>query len=188
MRWLIHPSKTGLNVFLFFVGIITLISCLAIGSITDQIKVDRCLQWWVRLAPNHPMNDVKKRAIMSGNIARSSKAHGVPWSIITAMVLRESSARDDQIGPAGEIGPLQVYPATARHYGCSVSSSAALIDCGARILRKLSDKCGSIKGGLTAYGSNKAACTSEPGTRLHGAVQRRLRLAKKLRKVGDDGN
>lgn len=60
----------------------------------------------------------------------AARRHGVPVNIARATVLHESKGRCNARGRAGELGPLQIKPATARGLGYSGPASA-LQTCGA---------------------------------------------------------
>lgn len=60
----------------------------------------------------------------------AARRHGVPVNIARATVMHESRGRCNARGRAGELGPLQIKPATARGLGFSGSASA-LQTCGA---------------------------------------------------------
>ena len=57
-------------------------------------------------------------------IAAEAKAHGVPVALAHAVVRIESSYRPQVTGAAGEVGLMQIKPATARGMGYSGSTKA----------------------------------------------------------------
>lgn len=63
-------------------------------------------------------------------IDTAARRHGVPVNIARAAVRVESKGRCNARGRAGELGPLQIKPATARGLGYSGPASA-LATCGA---------------------------------------------------------
>ena len=68
----------------------------------------------------------KKKAALSGGyhdiIARHAAANGVPVELAHAVVRVESNYRADARGRAGEVGLMQIKPATARGLGYSGST------------------------------------------------------------------
>jgi soluble lytic murein transglycosylase-like protein len=57
------------------------------------------------------------RYVTDGQVATSAKRYGVPLSVARAVIRMESGGRCDARGRAGELGPLQIKPATARGIG-----------------------------------------------------------------------
>jgi soluble lytic murein transglycosylase-like protein len=66
----------------------------------------------------------------SGIFARSAQRHGVPVRVALATIRHESGGRCNARGSAGELGPLQIKPATARGLGYR-GPAGALATCGA---------------------------------------------------------
>jgi soluble lytic murein transglycosylase-like protein len=70
-------------------------------------------------------------AMTSSNlIAASARKHGVPVQVALAVAKTESGFNCTARGSAGELGPLQIKPATARLIGYK-GSAGALRSCGA---------------------------------------------------------
>jgi soluble lytic murein transglycosylase-like protein len=57
------------------------------------------------------------RYVTDNQVATSAKRYGVPLSVARAVIRMESGGRCDARGRAGELGPLQIKPATARGIG-----------------------------------------------------------------------
>jgi soluble lytic murein transglycosylase-like protein len=70
------------------------------------------------------------RYVTDGQVATSARRYGVPLSVARAVIRMESGGRCDARGRAGELGPLQIKPATARGIGYRGSISG-LRSCGA---------------------------------------------------------
>ena len=64
------------------------------------------------------------------HFAAAAQRHGVPVSVAMATIRHESGGRCNARGRAGELGPLQIKPATARGLGYS-GPTGALATCGA---------------------------------------------------------
>ncbi len=63
--------------------------------------------------------DLGARAAYLGIIQREAAARGVPAALADAVAMVETGYRADAIGTSGEIGIMQVMPATARQMGFS---------------------------------------------------------------------
>ena len=188
LAFICYPSRAGIVVFLTFFSLLSIVALSVRADIRADIdRIDAAISHLITAAPRHPMRDSTKRRQMASDLARAADRHDIPWEVLTAMAHHESSVRVGTVGPAGEIGPIQVHPATARRYRCDTSSSASLIDCGAKILSDLRSQCGGrLAGGLAAYCSSTANCNPKPGSKLRRAVGMRLRLARKLRSLSDE--
>lgn len=62
---------------------------------------------------------VSKRSAYDAIISKHATAHGVPLALAHAVVKIESNYRADARGRAGEVGLMQIKPATARMMGYS---------------------------------------------------------------------
>lgn len=88
-------------------------------------------------------------------------ANGVDPALLRAVIAVESGARADAVSPRGARGLMQLMPATARAAG--VSDAAHLFDpeiniaTGARHLRQLYDRFGSVPLALAAYNAGAGA-------------------------------
>ena len=79
------------------------------------------------------------RYVTDGQVAASAKRYGVPLSVARAVIRMESGGRCDARGRNGELGPLQIKPATARGIGyrgpvSGLRSCGAGLDMGMRHL------------------------------------------------------
>jgi soluble lytic murein transglycosylase-like protein len=66
------------------------------------------------------------RYVTADQVAVAAKRHGVPLSLALAVIHMESGGRCDARGRAGELGPLQIKPATAR--ASAIAARSALCD------------------------------------------------------------
>ena len=57
------------------------------------------------------------RYVTADQVAVAAKRHGVPLAVARAVIRMESGGRCEARGRAGELGPLQIKPATARGIG-----------------------------------------------------------------------
>ncbi len=105
------------------------------------------------------------RSTVARRIAEVAARHGVPASLALAVARVESNMRCQARGRAGELGPLQIKPATARGLGYSGPASA-LNSCGAGLewgMRHLAvayRQCGSAAGAAALHNRGLASsCT-----------------------------
>ncbi len=98
-------------------------------------------------------------------ITEVAARHGVPAGLALAVARVESNMRCQARGRAGELGPLQIKPATARGLGYSGPASA-LNSCGAGLewgMRHLAvayKRCGSAAGAAALHNRGLAAACS----------------------------
>jgi soluble lytic murein transglycosylase-like protein len=98
-------------------------------------------------------------------ITEVAARHGVPAGLALAVARIESNMRCQARGRAGELGPLQIKPATARGLGYSGPASA-LNSCGAGLewgMRHLAvayQRCGSAAGAAALHNRGLAAACS----------------------------
>lgn len=82
-------------------------------------------------------------------------AAGARWGIsprlLAAVAKVESGYRADAVSSAGAVGVMQLMPETAQGLGVDPHDPVASIDAGARLLRDLRDRFGSIEVALGAY-------------------------------------
>lgn len=170
----------------FTMAIITIFIIVFLAIISLQAKsttmadTNRMVEWLVRYAPRHPMSDSIARAEMVSMIDAAADKYRLPRALVVAIVYRESSFIARSVGPAGEIGLMQVHPNTAAKFRCEIKTAANQLNCGCRILSASAERCGTLRGGLTAYGSRDGRCVSLPGSKLSRFVADRFALAQKL--------
>jgi soluble lytic murein transglycosylase-like protein len=83
--------------------------------------------------------------------ARASALTGVPLPLLVATAYEESQMNPGAPSPAGARGLLQVMPSTARALRLDGDDPAANVLAGARYLRLLLDRFGSVDLALSAY-------------------------------------
>lgn len=85
-------------------------------------------------------------------VAAAECRHGLPPGLLDALVLQESRYHPGALSPAGALGLAQLMPDTARSLGVSDRlDPLANLDGGARFLRAMLDKFGSVSLALAAY-------------------------------------
>jgi len=89
--------------------------------------------------------------------ARASALTRVPRSLLVATAYEESRMNPQARSAAGAVGLLQVMPATARALRTGGESPAANIVAGARYLRQLLNRFGSVELALSAYNAGPTA-------------------------------
>jgi hypothetical protein len=86
------------------------------------------------------------------HVADAECRHGLPAGLLDALVLQESRYLPDALSPAGAAGLAQLMPATARTLGVADRlDPLANVDGGARFLRAMLDRFGSVSLALAAY-------------------------------------
>lgn len=163
-----------------------IVMLVALSSVADEsATVSESIRWLCRTNHRHPMwFDGEARGRMAGWIAMSASESGIDPYLVTAMVFYESTFRPGVTGERGEVGLIQV----ARHVrldcerdGLIMTDPIDQLRCGVRHLRKQIDRCGSLRGGLTAYGSAPPRCAEEHGDRVWRAVNARVAKMRRLR-------
>lgn len=91
----------------------------------------------------------------SNYIAQASAEYGVPASLIGAMIMKESGGNPDDVGTSGEIGLMQMLPATAQEWGVTnLYDPLDNIRGGTRYIKYLLNKYNNnVTTALTAYNS-----------------------------------
>lgn len=98
--------------------------------------------------------------LINGAAART----GVPGELLAAVAKQESGFNPRAVSPAGAQGLMQLMPATARGLGVENSfDPAQAIDGGARLLRSLLDKFGTVELALAAYNAGPGAVARYDG-------------------------
>lgn len=95
-------------------------------------------------------------------IAELARVHGVPTSLVEAVVAVESGFDARAVSPKGARGPMQLMPATGRRYGLveqrQFHSPQDNIDAGVRHLKHLLDRHkGNVALALAAYNAGSGA-------------------------------
>jgi len=103
-------------------------------------------------------------AHLQQHIARASEATGLPIALIDAVIRTESGYRPNAVSRVGAQGLMQLMPATARAVGVyDAFDPAQNIMGGARYLRKLYDRFGSLRLAVAAYNAGPAAVKKHGG-------------------------
>ncbi|MGP9821102.1 lytic transglycosylase domain-containing protein [Salinarimonas sp. NSM] len=86
-------------------------------------------------------------------VTAAALRHGIDPTLAHAMAMVESNYRCSAVGRAGELGVMQVKPATARSVGVTgnLRDCATGIEAGMRYLRASIDRHGAGCGGISAY-------------------------------------
>ena len=95
--------------------------------------------------------------------------HALPGGLLDALILVESQYRPDAVSQAGAMGLAQLMPRTARGLGIlNPFDERANVDGGARFLKAMLDKFGSIALALAAYNAGPAAVLRVGGIPANG--------------------
>lgn len=91
------------------------------------------------------------RSDIQAYATRVSQQYGVPSSLVLAVIETESSYRVDAVGRSGEIGLMQLMPATAASLGIDPYDWQSNIDGGISYLSQLFGKFGNWDMAIAAY-------------------------------------
>jgi soluble lytic murein transglycosylase-like protein len=121
------------------------------------------------------------RSSIAGAIEMAARRHGVPTSLALAVARVESGMNCAARGRAGELGPLQIKPATARGLGYSGPTSAlrscgAGLEMGMRHLAAAYRRCGTVAGAARLHNHGLAAS-------CHGGTRYTARVVGVMRRV-----
>src|SRR3954464_11097923 len=87
----------------------------------------------------------------------AAAASRLPVAMLVSMARVESNLREDAHSPAGARGLLQLMPATAASYAVDPDLPSGNVLAGARYLREMLDRFGSIDLALAAYNAGPTA-------------------------------
>ena len=91
----------------------------------------------------------------------------LPVAMLVSMAQIESNLRPDALSPAGARGLLQLMPTTAASLAADPDEPAANVLAGARYLREMLDRFGSIDLALAAYNAGPTAVERAGGAPSH---------------------
>jgi soluble lytic murein transglycosylase-like protein len=97
--------------------------------------------------------DAKAQSV-ADMVSASAQQHGVNPALAVAVARVESTLNCNAVGRAGEVGPMQIKPATARGVGVPVtrgSSCALKIEASMRYLKMAIARGGASCGGISLY-------------------------------------
>lgn len=141
------------------------------------------IRYWIRLAPRHPMSNVKRQRRFATLQVAATEVYGTPLSLTMAMMFKESSGIPTLVGSRGEIGLMQVHPATGARHRCDLTKPRGQIVCGHKVLRAAYDHCGTWEGALARYASSTGTCSPKRGSNLAAVVKSRFKLAAELERA-----
>jgi len=99
----------------------------------------------------------------AASINQVATDEGVPTSLLAALVWSESSFNPDAESSAGARGLAQLMPATAAGLGVDIDNPVDNLRGGARYLRQMLDRFGSVELALAAYNAGPGAVTRANG-------------------------
>jgi soluble lytic murein transglycosylase-like protein len=103
--------------------------------------------------------------------ATASATTGVPLSLLVATAYEESRMNPDAHSGAGATGLLQLMPATARELRLDGHNPATNVLAGARYLRQMIDRFGSVELALAAYNAGPSAVERAGGAPTMGTLR-----------------
>ena len=105
-----------------------------------------------------------REAIYLPLIQEAELRHGLPPRLLQALIWAESRFNPLAVSPAGAAGLAQLMPGTARELGVTNRHDPRQnIDGGARYLRQMLDRFGSVHLALAAYNAGPGAVTKAVG-------------------------
>lgn len=121
----------------------------------------------------HRPNSSAARDRVILHISAAEARHGLPSGLLDALVAAESNYRPYAVSKAGAAGLAQLMPATARSVGVFDRFDVrANLDGGAKYLRLMIDKFGSISTALAAYNAGPNAVVRANGIPRNGETPR----------------
>lgn len=115
-------------------------------------------------APTRPHGLAGARVRVLAFIRAAEIRHALPGGLLEALVEVESAFRPDAVSRAGAMGLAQLMPATARALGVlNPFDARANVDGGARFLRAMLDRFGSVSLALAAYNAGPGAVVRSRG-------------------------
>lgn len=126
---------------------------------------------------------------ISGYIVEAARKNELDPYLLAAVAWKESRFVAYATGDVKERGVFQIHPKTRSNFeflanpACEKKQGQCqqeVVDYGAQLLVRYSDRCGSLDGGLSAW--NTGRCESETGAKYAASVRR---TAKALRKEGE---
>ncbi len=180
---MIHSSAKARRIFIRIVGIAGAVGLMMTPHMAAAQEGDRANTTWAMLyatgqpdaegsAPRQMRGRVDAaapqgadRSSVARRISEAASRHGVPASLALAVARVESNMRCEARGRAGELGPLQIKPATARGLGyagpaSALNSCGAGLEWGMRHLAVAYRQCGSAAGAAALHNRGLASsCT-----------------------------
>lgn len=176
---MIHASPACVRCSIRFVPALAILLAVAGGEAGASTLDPANLSWAAIRSSSDAMNAAaaapatgrsSRRAAapdsgIAGRVAESAVRHGVPAGLAVAVARLESGLRCQARGRAGELGPLQIKPATARGLGyrgpaSALNSCGAGLEWGMRHLAVAYRRCGTHAGAAALHNRGlAAACT-----------------------------
>lgn len=156
---------------------------VAVGAGETRVRVSRpAPTWWGEIGRLWSSRAWEAGAPSWGRpiVWSAAREAGVPAEVIAAVIHVESRWRADAVSQAGAIGLMQLMPGTASDLGVDPWDPAENVRAGARYLRALLDRFGTIGRALAAYNAGPKRAAAVPAawpseTRAYvAAVLRRL--------------
>lgn len=96
-------------------------------------------------------HDRKKIQPVVSEIKKSAVDHGVPATLLAALIQRESSFRQSAVSKSGAIGLSQIMPKIWGRHCKSITTISGNVDCGAKVLSIYYQETGSWEKALAFY-------------------------------------
>ena len=152
---------------------------------TETTDISDAIKWLVRTNHRHQMwTNIRARSKIAEWILSAAIEQRLDPYLLIGMAYHESTFRPGVIGALGEVGLIQVAKHVRLECECDGYDMVVPLDqlrCGARHLRRMIDRCGSLRSGLTAYASAPPRCSEVEGDRVWMAVNIRVSKMRRLR-------
>ena len=130
---------------------------LALLSESTRLEASNATAPTPRARRSHVAAPCPMPQALRGAFARASALTAVPRPLLVAMAYEESRLDPRARSPVGAQGLLQLMPSTARAFRADRDDPAVNVLAGARYLRVLLDRFGSVELALSAYNAGPAA-------------------------------
>ena len=138
-------------------------------------------------APPRPHGLAAARVRVLAFIRAAELRHALPRGLLEALVEVESAFQPDAVSRAGAMGLVQLMPATARALGVfNPFDARANVDGGARFLRAMLDRFGSVGLALAAYNAGPGAVLRSRGVPANSETPAYVRKVLAVWSIGGD--
>ncbi len=111
-----------------------------------------------------PLGDLPNQSAYEPHIRLTCKQHGLDPNLVKAVIRAESGFNPQALSPKGAMGLMQLMPGTARDLGVmNPFEPVQNIDGGARYLRMMLDRFGTLPLALAAYNAGPEAVQKHGG-------------------------
>lgn len=166
---------------------VLLIAAFVVGTLAPAAAQDRANLSWAQIYAGSVRQEGSRAPVVAPvptprpaaaeMIRHAAARHGVPVRLAVAVAHVESGFRCDARGQAGELGPLQIKPATARGLGYrgpvgALRSCGAGLEWGMRHLAVAYQRCGTMQGAARLHNRGLGASCHGGGAYVAKVMRR----------------